>query len=110
MSICFSNYKYSYNVEIFNSFNPELPLKNTEFEIKSNLKISFNELRDFKFAITFFLKFRKTKNEDERNYSAFYSKLKAETIILDASIDSTFESIYSMIMTKIQKYKGEGSV
>ena len=56
------------------------------------------------------MKFRKTKNEDERKYSAFYSKLKAETIILDESIDSTFESIYSMIMTKIRKYKGEGSV
>ena len=86
-------------MEIFNSFNPQLQLKNTECEIKSNFKKSFNELRDFKFAITLFFKFRKTKNKDERKYSAFYSKLKAETIITDASIDSTFESVYSMIMT-----------
>ena len=54
------------------------------------------------------LKFRKkTINEDETKYSIYYSKLKAETSIDDADIDSLFESIYSTIMRKIQKYIGQ---
>ena len=34
----FQNYAYIYKVEILNSFNPELQLKNTESVIKNKLK------------------------------------------------------------------------
>ena len=33
----------TYNFEILNSFNPELQLKNTEFQIKNELKKLFTE-------------------------------------------------------------------
>ena len=46
----FKNSTCSYSVEIFNSFNPELQLKNKP-------KSLGNELRDFTFIITLFLKF-----------------------------------------------------
>ena len=48
---------HSYDVEILNSFNPELQFKNTEFAIKNKLHNLLNELREFKFIITLVLKF-----------------------------------------------------
>ena len=40
---------HTHTVEILNSFNPEMQLKNNEFTIKNKLKI---ELRNFKFVVT----------------------------------------------------------
>ena len=42
-------------------------------------------------------------------YSTFYSNVysKVEIIINDLDIDSVFESIYSMITTKIKKYQAK---
>ena len=42
-------------------------------------------------------------------YSTFYSNVysKVEIIINDLDIDSVFESIYSMIITKIKKYQAK---
>ena len=47
------NYPHTYNVEILNSFNPELLLINTKSTIKNKLKNLLDELEDFKFIITF---------------------------------------------------------
>ena len=56
------------------------------------------------------LKFKKTTiNKDETKYSTCYLNSKTETINHDTNIDSIFESIYSAIMTKMQKCQGEGS-
>ena len=40
----------NYNVEILNSFNPELQLKDTESAIKSKLLGLLSELRGFQFV------------------------------------------------------------
>ena len=48
----FKGFVSSYNVEILNSFNPELQLKDTESAIKNKLKKSLTELRGFKFLTT----------------------------------------------------------
>ena len=42
----FKDFGSSYNVEILNSFNPQLPLKDTESAIKSKLINLLYELRD----------------------------------------------------------------
>ena len=42
-SHAFKGYVYTYNVEILNSFNPELQLKNTESGIENKLKIVLAE-------------------------------------------------------------------
>ena len=42
----------TYNVDILNSFNLELQLKNTESEIRDKLKDLLTELRGFKFVTT----------------------------------------------------------
>ena len=47
----FKGYANIYNVEILNSFNPELQLKDTESAIKSKL----TELRGFRFVTTLVL-------------------------------------------------------
>ena len=43
----FKNYAGTCNIEIFNFFNPEMQLKNTESAIKNKLKNFFNKLREF---------------------------------------------------------------
>ena len=68
-----------------------------------------NESRGFKLVITLALKFIKTINQYETKHSTFYLNSKAETIIHRTDIDSVFESIYCMIMAKIQKYHEEAS-
>ena len=46
---CFAT---SYNVEVLNSFNPDLQLKDTESAIKNKLKKLLSELKGFKFVLT----------------------------------------------------------
>ena len=53
----FKNYTQTYNVEILNSFYPELQLKNTESAIKNKLKKLLNKWKGFEFVITLALKF-----------------------------------------------------
>ena len=51
----FKGYASTYNVEILNSFNPELQLKDTESAIKSKLIELLSQLRGFKFVTTLVL-------------------------------------------------------
>ena len=67
----------SYNVDILNSFNHELQLKDTESPIKNKLKKILTELRGFKFVTTLVLVFEKIENDDKTRYGTFYSKLKS---------------------------------
>ena len=72
----FKNYARTYNVEILNSFNPELQLwiysENTESSIINKLKCLLTDLKEFKSV---------TKSDDKTKYSTFYSSSKAETVI-----------------------------
>ena len=62
-----------HTLEILNSFNPELKLKNTELAIENKFKNLLNELRRFKYVITLLLNFLKKETipQDETNYSTF---------------------------------------
>ena len=55
------------------------------------------------------LQFKKIQSDDKILYSTFYSNSKAETVINENDIDDVFESIYSTIISNMQKYIGQGS-
>ena len=55
------------------------------------------------------LQFKKIQSDDKILYSTFYSNSKAETFINENDIDDVFESIYSTIISNMQKYIGQGS-
>ena len=58
----------TYNVEILNSFNPELQLKDTESEVKSKLIELLTQL--------IVLVFKKIESEDKTDFDNFYSSSK----------------------------------
>ena len=91
------------NVEILNSFIPELQLKNTESAIKNKLIDLLSELRGFKFVKTLVLVFKKIESNDETKYSSFCLNLKAEAVINESDIDDVLGSIYITIISNIQK-------
>ena len=57
----FKGFESTYNVEILNSFDPELQLKDTESAIKSKLIEYLTQVKGFKFVTTLFLVFQKWK-------------------------------------------------
>ena len=93
----------SYNVEIFNSFNLKLQLKDTESTVISKLIDLLTQLRGLKSMATLFLVLKKIESEDKTKYDTFYSNSKAEAIINASDIDDVFESTYTTITTNIQK-------
>ena len=62
-----------------------------------------------KLVIKLSLEFKKIKNDDKTKYTTFYSNSKAGTIINERDIDDIFESIYTLIISNLQKYFGGGS-
>ena len=76
-------------VEILDSFNPELQLKDTESAIKSRLIELLTQLKGFKFVTTLVLVFKKKESEDGIKYDNFYSSSKAEMIINKSGETST---------------------
>ena len=72
----FEDFGSIYNVKIFNSFNPELQLEDTESAIKSKLINLLTQLKGFKF-VTLNLVFKKIESEDRTKYGTFYSNSKA---------------------------------
>ena len=68
-----------------------------------------SKLRGFKFVTTLFLKVKKIENDYEIKFTIFYSNPKAQAIINKSDIDDLFESIYTTIISNIQKYLGKGS-
>ena len=68
----FKGFASIYNVEILNSFNPELQLKDTESAIRSKLIELLTQLKSFKLVKTLFLVFRKIEREDKTKYDSFY--------------------------------------
>ena len=106
----FQGFPSTYNIEILNSFKPELQLKVTESVIKRFLLIYFlTHLKGFKLAITLFLAFKKIETEVKANNNTFFSNIKVETIINESDIDDVFKSIYAKIISNIHKSLGKGS-
>ena len=64
------------------------------------------QLKGFKFVTTLVLVFKKTK---KTKYDNFYSSSKAEIITNESDIDDVFKSIYTTIITNIQKSLGKDS-
>ena len=58
---------------------------------------------------TLVLVFEKIESENKTKYSIFYSSSKVEKIINKSHIDDEFQSIYSRIITNIQKSSGKVS-
>ena len=108
-SQAYKGYASTYSVEIFNSLNPELQLKNIKSAIKNKLMYSLSRLRRFKFVTKLVLEFQKMKNDDKIIYSNFDSNSKAETIFTENDIVDVFESIYITIISNIQKSLGQRS-
>ena len=103
-------YTNTYNVEIWNSFNLELQLKNTQFAMKNKLiKDLLFGLRGLKLVAILVLEFKKIESDDATKYSTFYLSSKAETVINDTNIGDVSESIYSAIISNILKSLGKGS-
>ena len=106
-SLAYKGYASTYNVDILNSFNPELQLQNTESAIKNKLKDLLYEVRGFKF-VALVSEFRKVESDDGRKYITCYSNSKAETIMNQSDIHIVFELIYGTIISNIQKVFGNG--
>ena len=81
---------------------------NTESAIKNKLKELLSK-RGFKFVTTLVLAFKKIESEDKTKYDTLYSNSKPEVIINESDIDDEFESIYTTIVSNIQKFLGKGS-
>ena len=105
----FKGYANTYNDEILNSFNPELQLKDTESTVKSKLIELLTQLKSFKFVTALVLVFENIESEDKTRYENFYSSSKGEIIMNESDIDSVFQSIYTTIIIRIQKFLGKGS-
>ena len=58
---------------------------------------------------TLFLEFENIEKADKTKYDTYYSQSKAETIINESDIDDIFESIYTTILSNIQKSLRKGS-
>ena len=67
------------------------------------------ELRRLKFMATLVLVFKKLESDDKTKYDTFYSHSKAEIIISDSDIDDVFKSIYTTVISNIQKSLQKGS-
>ena len=105
----FKGFANSYNVEVLNSFNLELQLKDSESVIKSRLIDLLTQLKGFKFETTLVLMLKKIESETKTKYDTFYSNSKAEIIINKSDIDDVVKSIYTTVISNIQKSLGKGS-
>ena len=103
-------YASSYNVEIITSFNLKLKHRHTESIIKNKLIDLLTKLKRFKFLTILFLLFKKIESDEKTKYSNFYWNSKEDTIINESDIDDVFESIYTTIISNIQKSLGKFQV
>ena len=53
--------------------------------------------------------FKKIESEDKTKYDTFYSNSKAEVIINESDIYDVFQSVYTTVITNIQKSLGKVS-
>ena len=75
-------------------------MKILNLKLKINQKI-LSELREL------VLVFKNIERKDKIKFDNFYSSSKAEIIINKSDIDDVFESIYSTIISNIQKSLGK---
>ena len=61
------------------------------------------DLKDFKFVATLVLEFKKIESDDKTKYDTFYLNSKVETVLNESENNDLFQSIYTTIISKIQK-------
>ena len=105
----FKGFASTYNVEILNSFHPELQLEDIESAIKSKLIELLTQLKGFKFVTALVLVFENIESKDKAKFNNFHSSSKAQIIINKNDIDDVIQSIYTIIITNTQKYLGKCS-
>ena len=64
-------------------------------------------MRGFIFLTALFSEFKKIENDDKTIYNTFHLNSKAETVINEIDTDDVFESIYSNVISNIQKSLGK---
>ena len=52
--------------------------------------------------------FKNIESDDKTKYETFYAHAKAETVINESDIDDVFKSIYTKVISNIQKYSEKG--
>ena len=85
------------------SFNPELQLEDNESAIKNRSKNLMTKLEGFKLKKTLVLEFMKIKSDNETKYSSLHLSSMVENIINESDINDLFKSIYSTVLSNIQK-------
>ena len=85
---------FHYNVQILNTFDPELQLISTKLMIKNNLKELIGKIKNCKFKTKLVLEY-KTRNDSK----IFHSSAKLTDS--DSYIDEEFKSLHESIVTKI---------
>ena len=105
----FKGFAGTRNGEILISFNSEVHLKDTKSAIKSKLIELLTQLKGFKLVTTSFSVFKKIESKNKTKYDNLYSNSKAEIIINESDIGDLFQSLYTTIITKMQKHLGKGS-
>ena len=66
------------------------------------------QLKGFEFVTTLVLMFKKIESEDKTKCDT-YSNSKAEITVNESDIDDVFQSIYTTVISNIQKSLGKGS-
>ena len=105
----FKDYASTYNVDILNSFNPELQLKDAKSTIKSKPIELLTQLKGFKFVTSLFLVSKRIESQDKTKYDNFNSSSRFKKMINESEIDDVFQSIYTTIITNIQISLGKSS-
>ena len=67
------------------------------------------ELRRSKFVTILVSEFKKLENDDKTKHDTFYSHSNSKTIINESDIDKVFKSIYTTLISDIQKSLGKDS-
>ena len=96
------------NVEISNSFKPELQIRDTDSAIENKPIKLLSGLKGFQLVTTLVLELKKIEDNDETKYTTFYSNSKADTIINKSDINDIFELIFTKIISNVQNNLGKG--
>ena len=84
-----SGFASTLNVQVLNSYNPELQLKGIESAIKSKLIELLTQLKGFKFVKA---AFEKIEIEDKGQFDSFYLNSKVEVAINESDTDDVLQS------------------
>ena len=101
-SNAYEGYANTYSIEVLNSFNLQLQLKDTVSAIKNKLIDLLSEMKRFKLVTKLVLEFTYIENDDKTIYNRFCVNSKVKIVINESDTKAILESICSTIMSSIQ--------